>query len=216
MNKPFYNMHNAHTIVLFLIPNVCLYDASLLPGTCTLQQMRVTLSCVWEYTTGARGAGGLTPDSPRRLWRIPPRWWPGGASAGEGEGAWSSWRKERWWMGSDIARSWSQSWRFSCPSTTQLTFCKIVTKWFEERPHIQLIAWPGNFPHLNPIKYVWSWMKGQLYQNTTVTNMEDWKGEIKKLWAIKMADSGYLKKLLESMPRRLQDVIERGGACTKY
>jgi hypothetical protein len=59
-------------------------------------------------------------------------------------------------------------------------------------------------------------MKGQLYQNTTVTNMEDWKGEIKKLWAIKMADSGYLKKLLESMPRRLQDVIERGGACTKY
>jgi glutamine amidotransferase-like uncharacterized protein len=46
--------------------------------------------------------------------------------------------------------------------------------------------------------------------------MEDWKEEIKKLWAIKMADSGYLKKLLESMPRRLQDVIERGGACTKY
>jgi hypothetical protein len=46
--------------------------------------------------------------------------------------------------------------------------------------------------------------------------MEDWKEEIKKLWAIKMADSDYLKKLVESMPRSLQYVIERGGACTKY
>jgi hypothetical protein len=82
----------------------------------------------------------------------------------------------------------------------------------EERPHIQLIAWPGNSVDLNPIENIWSWMKGQLYQNTTATNMEDWKEEIKKLWAIKVADSDYLKKLVESMPRRLQDVIERGGA----
>ncbi len=47
-------------------------------------------------------------------------------------------------------------------------------------------------------------MKGQHYQNTTATNMEDWKEEIKKLWAIKMADRYYLKKLVESMARRLQ------------
>jgi hypothetical protein len=31
-----------------------------------------------------------------------------------------------------------------------------------------------------------------------------------------MEDSAYLKKLVESMPRRLAEVIEREGASTKY
>ncbi len=40
--------------------------------------------------------------------------------------------------------------------------------------------------------------------------------EIKRLWTIRMEDSDYLKKLVESMPRRLAEVIEREGASTKY
>jgi hypothetical protein len=40
--------------------------------------------------------------------------------------------------------------------------------------------------------------------------------EIKRLWIIKMDNSKYLKKLMDSMPRRLQEVIERQGASTKY
>ena len=36
---------------------------------------------------------------------------------------------------------------------------KIVTKWFQERPHIILIKWPGNSPDLNPIENVCIWMK---------------------------------------------------------
>ena len=39
---------------------------------------------------------------------------------------------------------------------------------------------------------------------------------IKRLWIIKMDNSKYLKKLMESMPRRLQEVIARQGASTKY
>jgi hypothetical protein len=40
--------------------------------------------------------------------------------------------------------------------------------------------------------------------------------EIKRLWIIKMDNSKYLKKLMASMPRRLQEVIARLGASTKY
>ena len=32
----------------------------------------------------------------------------------------------------------------------------------------------------------------------------------------RMVDSEYLRSLVESMPRRLAEVIERDGNCTKY
>jgi hypothetical protein len=40
--------------------------------------------------------------------------------------------------------------------------------------------------------------------------------EIKRLWIMKMDKSEYLKKLMDSMPRWLEEVIERQGASTKY
>ena len=46
--------------------------------------------------------------------------------------------------------------------------------------------------------------------------MEDWKREIVKLWVMKMLVDRYLQSLVESMPRRLQKVIEREGDTTKY
>jgi transposase len=92
---------------------------------------------------------------------------------------------------------------------------KIVSEWFKERPHIQLIKWPGNSPDLNPIENAWAWMKMQL-KETHPTNLEELKVEIKKLWVLRMDDSQYLKKLVESMPDRIQEVIARDGNATHY
>jgi hypothetical protein len=36
--------------------------------------------------------------------------------------------------------------------------------------------------------------------------------EIKRLWIIKMDNSKYLTKLMDSMPRRVQEIIARQGA----
>jgi hypothetical protein len=58
-------------------------------------------------------------------------------------------------------------------------------------------------------------MKLQL-RETSCTNMKEWKEEIVKLWVTRMSDSDYLKKLVESMPRRLAEVIEKDGATTGY
>ncbi len=34
---------------------------------------------------------------------------------------------------------------------------RIVTEWFNNRPSICLIKWPGNSLDLNPIENVWVW-----------------------------------------------------------
>ena len=58
-------------------------------------------------------------------------------------------------------------------------------------------------------------MKLQL-KDIVCTNTEDWKREIVKLWVTGMSDNSYLQNLVDSMPRRLQEVIESDGATTKY
>ncbi len=58
-------------------------------------------------------------------------------------------------------------------------------------------------------------MKFKLWE-TSCSNMEEWKSEIVKLWVTRMSDSHHLKKLVESMPRRLTEVIEKKGATTGY
>jgi hypothetical protein len=58
-------------------------------------------------------------------------------------------------------------------------------------------------------------MKVQL-KNTSHTNLEQLKEEILQLWVIRMEDSAYLKNLIESMPQRLQGVIEWGGNITHH
>ena len=97
----------------------------------------------------------------------------------------------------------------------KITWLSGRTEWFRQRPNIKLIDWPGNSPDLNPIENCWAWMKNQLKdcQATSVPLLEE---EIKRLWVLKMGDCQYLRNLAESMPRRIQAVLENGGNATKY
>ena len=74
-------------------------------------------------------------------------------------------------------------------------------------------TWPGNSPDLNPIENCWNWMKDQLQEKkvTSVKNLI----EIKRLWCL-ATPQDYLRTLSDSMPRRLQAVIDAGGEMTKY
>ena len=72
-----------------------------------------------------------------------------------------------------------------------------------------------NSPDLNPIENCWIWMKKQLYSQS-FTSITELKEAIKVLWFEGMADSEYLRSLVESMPRRMVEVIEKGGNMTKY
>jgi hypothetical protein len=83
---------------------------------------------------------------------------------------------------------------------------RIVMEWFNNIHSIGLIRWPGNSPDPNPIENVWAWMKNQL-ADTNCKNMDEWKREITRLWVTKMDDCQYMRYVVESMPRRFQQVI---------
>ena len=48
------------------------------------------------------------------------------------------------------------------------------------------------------------------------TSIPELQCHIQELWTQRMGDSPYLRSLVESMPRRLQEVISRDGNTTKY
>ena len=70
-------------------------------------------------------------------------------------------------------------------------------------------------PDLNPIENCWIWMKKQLY-NQSFISITELKEAIKVLWFDRVADSEYLKSLVEIIPRSMAEVIEKSGYITKY
>ena len=58
-------------------------------------------------------------------------------------------------------------------------------------------------------------MKDQL-ENSKTTSLPELELEIKRLWTLKMDNCDYLRSLVESMPRRLQAVLDNDGNATKY
>ena len=74
-------------------------------------------------------------------------------------------------------------------------------------------GWPGNSPNLNPIEHLWSQVKHLQWEERATS-----RGGIKKIagnvW--RQVTPSYLEKLFESMPRRMQAVVEAQGSHTKY
>ena len=58
-------------------------------------------------------------------------------------------------------------------------------------------------------------MNKQLYSQF-LTSITELKEAIKVLWFERMTDSECLRSLVESMPRRMAEVIEKDGNMTKY
>ena len=73
--------------------------------------------------------------------------------------------------------------------------------------------WPGNSPDLNPIEHVWAEMK-RLLQGRDTSSIPKLEAEIHNIW--QNLDRDYLKTLIDSVPDRLQAVIDSKGKNTKY
>lgn len=87
------------------------------------------------------------------------------------------------------------------------------TKAFFQTSRIKVLEWPPQSPDLNPIENLWSILDRNVDKGD-VTNRDKLFEALETAWS--QIKPQHLKNLVESMPRRLQSVIEAKGGHTKY
>ena len=88
-------------------------------------------------------------------------------------------------------------------------------QWFRNHPEIQLINWPARSPDLNLIENVWAQMvrRWEPRRERTVAALVNHAREI---WDELRLRPDYLANLIDSIPNRLNQVIDRSGYWTDY
>lgn len=89
---------------------------------------------------------------------------------------------------------------------------KVAQEYFK-RKRISVLEWAPQSPDMNPIENLWSIFKRQLPRYNRLSKQECFN-TIKSAW--NAIDPELTKSLVESMPRRLQAVIDAKGGPTKY
>jgi transposase len=79
---------------------------------------------------------------------------------------------------------------------------------------IDRLSWCANSPDLNPIEHVWKLLKRNINRRNIARNREELTIIIKEEWG--KIDVEFLKNVVESMPRRVQTVIDSNGGHTRY
>jgi hypothetical protein len=80
----------------------------------------------------------------------------------------------------------------------------------QSQEEFSIIDWPGNSPDLNPIENCWSHMKRKLNGDRNFTLLPKLVEAI-KMMSVQDMSLDYFQNLANSMPRRLQMVIDQKG-----
>jgi len=90
----------------------------------------------------------------------------------------------------------------------------LVRRWLTEN-EVPVLDWPSQSPDLNPIEHLWSQVDRQLRALPTKISSEDvlWES-IEEVW--NDIDPEFLKKLVATMPERVNDVIRAKGGYTRW
>ncbi|CAF1538257.1 unnamed protein product [Adineta ricciae] len=88
----------------------------------------------------------------------------------------------------------------------------IVTNWLT-RKGVEQLKWPSSSPDLNPIEHLWDEIERRM-KNEQPKNEKDLKECLTRVW--NGLEVTVLKKLVDSVPNRLNEVIRLKGYPTKY
>ena len=88
-----------------------------------------------------------------------------------------------------------------------------LLKQFFNKNNIELLPFPPQSPDLNPIENLWAYISSKLIEKSPKT-INDLKNEILNIW--NSLDNNKLRKLANSLPNRLRQVIESNGKHINY
>lgn len=93
--------------------------------------------------------------------------------------------------------------------------CSKQTMSWMAQNNIEVIPWPSLSPDLNPVENVWSWIVKNVYKDGRQYNtIAGLKTAVIKAW--EDCPQSYLNNLINSMPKRLFEVIKNKGNKIKY
>ena len=89
---------------------------------------------------------------------------------------------------------------------------KITTKYLEDN-NVMVLDWPSNSPDLNPIENMWSILKSNVKKREYKTIKEFTECVVSDWYNI---DNSIIDALINSMPKRIKQVIDNKGDYTSY
>ena len=88
----------------------------------------------------------------------------------------------------------------------------IVTHWLKEK-EVELPKWPPFSPDLNPIEHMWDEVERRM-EKEKPKNETELKQSLLRVW--QGIGTDVTKKLVDSVPNRLNEVIRMNGYPTRY
>ena len=81
---------------------------------------------------------------------------------------------------------------------------------------MDVLDWIGQSCDLNPIENLWRGLNRIIRNMPTCSNLTELAKTITKAWKQLAKDTAFLNALTDSMPRRVEAVIQANGDVTKY
>lgn len=92
---------------------------------------------------------------------------------------------------------------------------RIVQNWLAQQPNLRTLNWPAKSPDLNVIENVWGIMVQEWNQQIPRTR-EALAQYVLEKWENLRARLAFFQTLTQSMPQRLNSVIDNNGGVTRY